>query len=514
MQNELIFGKDPTENIISIQVEEDSLTLFMKDGTLQHRPYKHWFLTSRPGKYSIKLEGNQHFQYLNEFDLRSEYSDAKQAAYKKLRKEQIFNVYNEQEQAMLRSGITLFKGMKVQDLRILSVDIESVGLMSNETHQPIAGNKAEVFIISNAFRDETGLLTRKMFSLDEYENSADMIRAWCEWVVKINPHVLCGHNIFSYDIPYLNYVWRKSFDYDLPLGFFGDSIKINEKSSKFRKDQSQNYEYYNITCTGRNIIDTMFLAIKYDNVAKKYNSYGLKQIIKDEGLEKVGRQYYDASKIASNWSNFEERQRIKVYAEEDADDALKLFDLMIAPTFYSAQMMPMSLQHIVNSASGRQINSMMVRSYLQLNHSIALASEKPEFQGAISFGIPGIYSNCLKVDFSGLYPSIMREYKVFDKYKDPNNHFGSLVEYFAEFRLKYKKLFKETNDRYYDDLQTTIKVLANSCYGFLSTNGLNYNSPDNASFITAKGRELLNYITIWATSRDLDYWKGLINEKS
>jgi DNA polymerase elongation subunit (family B) len=58
------------------------------------------------------------------------------------------------------------------------------------------------------------------------------------------------------------------------------------------------------------------------------------------------------------------------------------------------------------------------------------------------------------------------------------------------------------------------KAIANSCYGFLSTSGLNYNAPEQASFITAKGRELLVMTIKWATGQELQYWLDIFNEKT
>ena len=53
---------------------------------------------------------------------------------------------------------------------------------------------------------------------------------------------------------------------------------------------------------------------------------------------------------------------------------------------------------------------------------------------------------------------------------------------------------------------------ANSGYGFTGGQGLNFNSPESASFITKKGRELLNTICKVSTGQDTDYWKNLNKE--
>ena len=86
-----------------------------------------------------------------------------------------------------------------------------------------------------------------------------------------------------------------------------------------------------------------------------------------------------------------------------------------------------------------------------------------------------------------------------DEEKDPNKYFLQLVKTFTELRLQYKKKAKE--DKYFDDLQGAYKIFINSCYGFLGTSGLLFNSPSAAAFITATGREVLQTSINWAKSK-------------
>src|ERR1035437_2153251 len=120
--------------------------------------------------------------------------------------------------------------------------------------------------------------------------------------------------------------------------------------SKFRKDQSQFLDYNKCYIFGREIIDTYFLSIKFDVVQKKYESYGLKPIIKAEGLEIEGRQFYDASLIRKNYTIPEEWEKIKDYALHDADDALSLWDLQGPSSFYMCNTIPKSLQELTCGA--------------------------------------------------------------------------------------------------------------------------------------------------------------------
>jgi DNA polymerase I len=287
----------------------------------------------------------------------------------------------------------------------------------------------------------------------------------------------------------------------LLLGRDGSPIKFDKKPSEFRKDGSQTYTYHDAKIYGREIVDTFFLSIKYD-IKRAYESYGLKSIIKHEGLERADRQHYDASQIAKNWQNPEEWVKIKAYAEHDADDALALYDLMIPAFFYYTQSVPMPLQRIINTATGRQVNSIMLRAYIQQGHSIPKASEVSDFQGAISFGNPGVYKHVYKVDVASLYPSIIREYRVFDSEKDPDGLFLKMVEYFTDERLENKRKGKETGDRYFKDMEQAQKIVINSAYGYLSAPGLSFNSPANGSLVTRKGREILQTAIDWAEKNE------------
>lgn len=496
MYNRLIHGKNETLRIVSAEVKGSTVELFIEeaDGTIRTevKPNKYWILAPKPYDSEFKrLQGDLHYKYIKLYDDRDKWQEDR----RKGRKADIYSIYDEKEAAMVAFGFTYFKGMRVQDVSVLAFDIESQGLEHN--------SRSKVYIIANTFRSQ-GKIIRKMFSLDEYESEGDMLDAWCAWVREVNPSIMLGHNCFGYDLPYLQHVAEMNGT-ELRLGRDGSSICFNNYDSKFRKDGSQSYDYKRCYVYGREIVDSMFLAYKYD-VGRKYPSYGLKAIIKYEGLEIENRQFYEAGKISENWGDPEERKKIKAYAEQDGDDALALFDLMIPSFFYWNQSIPKSCQMVNYSATGSQINAFLVRSYLQEFHSIPRASEGSRFEGAISFGVPGIYKNAFKVDVASLYPSIMLQYEVWDKVKDPNGNFFQMVKYFTEERLKNKKLAKETGDRYYKDLEQSQKIGVNSSYGMLGAEGLNFNSPHNAAHVTKLGREILEKSIIWASGKDLEFW--------
>lgn len=489
----LIFGKNQTERIVNVEIAESKATLFIEkeDGSIDQQIVKNrwWYLLPDATTGANQLQGKLHYQFGKQYDSKNDWSRAIQSLRQK--KRDFYTIFDTKESLMVKDGFTYFKGMKHTEPSILSFDIESTGLFHNE--------ESKVLLISNTFR-KNGKIERKLFAYDSYVTQAEMLTDWSRWIRGIDPSIIAGHNIYTYDFPYLQFIADRE-GITLDLGRDGSALTIADRSSKFRIDGSRDQEYHKVRVYGREIVDTMFLAIRHDIVAKKYESYGLKAIIKQEGLEKNDRQHYDSSTIRFNYRNPDEWRKIKEYCIHDSDDALALYDLSGPASFYLTQSIPKSFQSVVESASGSQINAMMVRSYLQDGHSIPKASLPHPFAGAISFGNPGIYRNVHKIDVASLYPNIVLQCKVFDEDKDPNGNFLRIMETFTAERLKNKRLAKETGNDYYDDLQNAQKIIINSGYGFMGAPGLNFNSPSAAEFITKTGREILEGAISWAGTK-------------
>jgi DNA polymerase I len=437
-----------------------------------------------------KLDGELPLKYYQEFRSSRQLWDTKKLAPKNTN---YLHIYDDRDSALVGSGENFFKGISShKELSTLSFDIESTSL----THGP----EAKTLLISNTYRDGRGAITRKLFAFDEYHNDGAFFTAWSDWVRQVDPDVVVGHNIISYDIPYLIYCAKRA-GVELKLGRDNNAIKVNTWESSFRKDQSQFYPYFEPRIFGRNIIDTFFLAIKADT-GRKYESYGLKQIIKQEKLEVEGRQFYDASLIRTNYTDKTEWEKIKQYAIHDADDSLAVYDLHIPSYFGLTKLIPKCFSNIVNTASGSQINQMIIQQYIQRNHSIPLASPEEEYEGALSGSNPGIYTDCFKVDVASLYPSLMLSFKIEDKEKDPLGLILKNLDTLRTERLKNKQLGKTSEA--HKSLSESQKIILNSTYGFLGTKGLNFNSPKCAARITEEGRRVLSNTMEFCISKKLN----------
>jgi len=493
----LIYGKANLPHIVGLEIESTHANIFTeKDGVVSCKevPHKYWMLCNeRLGVDWIKMDGNQHYCWGKQYDHYWKLRFDKE----KYQGKDLYQVTNPTEAIMLKDGYSYYQGLRHDEVSILCFDLETTGVAHDDN--------SRVLLIANTLR-VNGEITRKLFTYDDYRDEGDMIAAWCHWVQEVNPAIISGHNIYGFDFPYLRFVAAK-YDLDLNLGRDGSKAKFSQYEAKFRVDGSRDLHYNKVNIYGREICDTMFLAYKYD-IGRKYQSYGLKSIIAAEKLEKEDRVFYDAGTIKDNYMIPEEWEKIKAYAIDDGDDALALFDLMVPPFFYMAQLIPKPFQLIIESASGSQLNGLMVRSYLQERHSIPKADEAEAFEGAISFGEPGIYANSVSLDIASLYPSIMLQYNVHSKQKDPNGNMLKLLDFLRTERLKNKKLAKETGLEKYKHLDGSYKILINSLYGFMGASGLNYNYVQGAALVTEKGREILTTSMDWAKSKGFSVPKG------
>jgi len=486
----LIFGKDGTENIVNITVDNEQVHIYKSDGTVDTREYYNWAIGSNWDEGCIRLKGHQFFKYLKEMPEDQFYM------LKDNWNPRVWTPRTASEGFMLRSGMTYYKGMKVSDVSLLSFDLEATSL--DKDHPD-----AYVPLVSMTYRSNQGVITKRLFDIFEYPNQEKMWEAINAFVHMCDPDVILGHNILAYDLPYLN---KNSTG--VKWGRDQSSVIFDEKASKIRKDGSQQYEFHNAYLNGREIVDTFFLSLKYD-IGREFPSYGLKSIEKHLGLVKDDRSWdfkeWPVKRLiedrkagnTAKWNEFRQ------YCADDSDSPIKMFDIMIPSFFYLCQSVPKTLQQMINEASGSQLDSLMIRSYLQDGNSLPKTSKKEEFEGAISMGVPGIYKNVRKVDVASLYPSIMLQYEIYDKKKDPNRHMLKMLEYFRNERLNNKRLAKETGEKYYDDLQNSQKIMINSMYGFMGAGYLLFNYPTGAAEVTRKGREILLKGVEWSTGYTL-----------
>ena len=100
-----------------------------------------------------------------------------------------------------------------------------------------------------------------------------------------------------------------------------------------------------------------------------------------------------------------------------------------------------------------------------------------------------IYRNVLFLDCVSLYPNIMINFKI-----SPDNEkrlYPTLLTELLNERLRYKQLYKDTNDKKYDLLQYVYKILLNAVYGAVNSQGSRIQRVDLGDEVARRGREIV-----------------------
>ena len=192
------------------------------------------------------------------------------------------------QQYLLLSGKTHFLGMTFGDLRRLQLDIETYCQSGFEF--PNAGREADR-ITAIALSDSTGW--ERLISGKEY-GEAEMLYEMVREIQDRDPDVIEGHNIFRFDLEYIEARARKC-GVTLKLG--RDESPLSGRPSRMQiAERAITYRKYEIF--GRHIIDTWILAQRYDVATRELKGYGLKEIARHFGVAGTNRTYIPGDKVS------------------------------------------------------------------------------------------------------------------------------------------------------------------------------------------------------------------------
>jgi DNA polymerase elongation subunit (family B) len=409
------------ESVIYLQKEDGSIASIRR----RFRPY---LLTPNDGNpLSLTLKGKNYYNSLTFFENKAKFWESYRKACDK------FAIHDDRQALFTIGKLNLFHDTRFDEISVLGFDCETSGLRLDD--------KAELFLITNTFR-KAQVTSKKTFFYKDFTDQGHMLRAWVDWVREMDPTIILGFNCLKFDFPYILHIANK-FGVQLNLGRDGSQLKT-EFPKQFRTDGNHSIEYEDVSIHGRHVIDLWLLAMKFDT-GRRFENYQLKYLVKTLGLMDENRALYDASIISENIHIDSELKKIIAYAEDDASDLIKLWDRMGEPFFELAKAVPKSLQSVVYSGIGSIWNSMMVREYLNMGHSIPKATEiTASYEGGLSIGNAGLYHHLLRFDVASLYPSIILLYGIYEETKDPHRKFLTLIEEFTSKRLRQKALDQET----------------------------------------------------------------------
>ncbi|MBI4161717.1 MAG: DNA polymerase II, partial [Acidobacteria bacterium] len=389
-------------------------------------------------------------------------------------------------QFLLHTGKTSFLGMQYRNLRRLQLDIETY---TGEGFDFPSAARPSDRIIAVALCDSTGW--EKVVSGRDLAEP-DLLAAMVEAVRSRDPDVIEGHNLFRFDLEYIETRARRH-RVKLALGRDGSVLRGHPSRLQIA-ERAITYRKYEIA--GRHIIDTWILAQHFDVSDRSLPGYGLKDIARHFGVAPPDRTYVPSARISHCFDH--EPDRLMAYALDDVRETRAIADLLSPAYFTQAQIFPFGYQNVVLRGSATKIDSLFLREYLHRGKSIPGPWMGREIAGGhVEIQNPGIRSNVLHCDVTSLYPSIMMAFKYYPQ-KDWVGVLPALLKDLTEFRVQAKRLARDCppgDERVtLEALQSTFKVLINSFYGYLGFAQGHFNDFEAANLVTAKGRELIRQI--------------------
>jgi DNA polymerase, archaea type len=386
------------------------------------------------------------------------------------------------EQHLMLTGATYFMGMQFGDLRRMQLDIETY--ISDGFQFPSAAREGDR-IVGIALTDSDGFeYVLSGARMDERTMLAELVRI----VRERDPDVIEGHNLFRFDLEYLEARARR---HRIALALGRDSSVLRARPSRLQiAERVIAYQRYDVY--GRSIVDTWLLAQHYDIASRELEGFGLKELARHFGVARPGRVYLDAAKVSDYFDHHPDQ--LFAYALDDAREAGALAEVLSPSYFVQAQIFPYSYQNAVLRGNATKIDALVMRAYLAAGHSIPLPNPPREVGGGYTeIRRCGVARNVLHCDVTSLYPSLMLE----ERYQPATDRLGVFLRILADlrsFRVQAKAAARELagiDRRNMEALQQTFKILINSFYGYLGFSFGHFNDFEQADAVTRRGRELI-----------------------
>jgi len=501
--NPLLFGHAATRGLLAFRPSESHVTVYTRGEAgviVTEEPFRPFLLLADPDLLKgwkgelevIPLDGEGTYRWLAEF---SAWSQALRARDHCLRASgkgagapdaPYHFLADPTHQFLLGSGRTSFLGMAFGDLRRMALDIEVTTGAGFEF--PNAARESDR-IIAIAIADSTGFTT----VLSGAHLSEPELLVECSRLIRErDPDVLEGHNIFRFDLEYLEARARR---HHVPLTWGRDGSVLRGFPSRMQvAERTIGYRRYGVT--GRHIVDTWILAQLYDVGARDLESYGLKDVARHFGIAAPDRTYLPPEEIPRIF--LEDPARLMAYARDDVIETLGLSAILSPPYFVQAQSLPFDYQTTVLRGNATKIDALLMREYLHRRQAVPAPGRGRGVAGGYTAMFQrGVARDVLHVDVTSLYPSLMLTQGLFPA-SDRLGVSASLLRDLREFRVSAKRLAREAaapEDRIFlNALQQTFKIFINSFYGYLAFSQGHWNDFDVANQVTGEGRRLVQLL--------------------
>lgn len=396
--------------------------------------------------------------------------------------------------AFQKDNLTVFQNPKVEAceinplFKVLSLDIET-GTKQNQLYSIAAHltfgtqEMRKVFVVSSEDKN-----------LPEYtetfKGQRELMVRFVQWFREADPDIIIGWHVIGFDLMYLE-TKAEELRTDFRLGRDDSPIVL-------RSRKAGSYFAY---IPGRIVIDgpTTLRTSFYT-----FDDYRLETVAQD--LLGKGKLITSDDKPAEIDKLFaEDKASLCEYNLNDAVLVTEIFNKtgLIDLLVKRAQISGLLLDQLgmMSAAFDHFYLPKIHRSELVAPNVNDVQVSEHSAGGHVIEPVPGIYHDVIVLDFKSLYPSIIQTFKIdpvsrlfanVNTINTPDGYkFSATVHFLPDFinELMKKRIeASKTGDKY---LSQAIKILMNSFYGVMGSNGCRFYHPHLPSAITGTGKWLL-----------------------
>ncbi|HLY18319.1 MAG TPA: ribonuclease H-like domain-containing protein, partial [Bryobacteraceae bacterium] len=390
-----------------------------------------------------------------------------------------------EEQYLVASGRTYFRGLSFDGLHRMQFDLETTGLNPQ---------RDRIFMI--AVRYSSGATETLEAPSGGNAGEAALIRELAAKVTAADPDIIENHNLQGFDLPFLA-TRAKILGVPIALGRIGPpGLRVRAARRGLAADTAGRRVRY--VAPGREFIDTLDAVLRYDFAARELPNHGLKAIARHLGIAGPDRQQIPGSQVYTVYRR--DPERVRRYATADVSEVAGVARMLGGAAFALAQMAPRRYERLADAgAATGVIDPLLVRAYLRAGMALPAhqAGDGTAHSGAaLHLFAAGVAHRIVKADVASLYPSLMRAYRI----GPSRDHLGALlalVDRLVELRLAAKagarQSAPESAERYgHEAMSAAMKLVVNSAYGYLAAGGLTrFADVHAANEVTRRGRETL-----------------------
>ncbi|MBI4980083.1 hypothetical protein HZC30_00830 [Candidatus Woesearchaeota archaeon] len=418
------------------------------------------------------------------------------------------------------TSVTQLSLESVQNLRILAVDIETYA-----RDKIVDFERNPLLMLAFYGIDETGVEFRKVLTWKKFKHDTEFIEfvrdevqlleRFKEIMLEFKPDILTGYFSDGFDLPYLKHR-AEMHRIKLDLGLDYSYLQAGSKAD-FREGDSK--------ITGIPHLDMCKFIRNIFGKNLKTDSYSLDSVSEEILGDK--KQIINLDQLAEVWDHSPDG--LHDYCEYNLHDAhltLRLCKKLLYDMLEFTKLVGLPTFDVIRMRFARLVESYILKRAREYN---VLAPNKPvgeemdhrmeeTYEGGFVYEpLPGVYQELVVFDFRSLYPSIITSHNIGpesfhcaccrEKAKVPTldeywfctkrkTFIPTVLEQLISIRADLKKQIKAAKAKQEDSKMLearsiSVKLLANSFYGYLGFFGARWYSLESARATTAYAR---NYI--------------------